>query len=119
MAMKEEPSEKRQNPRFPVGFRSSFSSVSRVQGEGVLVNLSVKGCRIESRTEVQPGAELELEIQLNEAERLRIENAAVRWCRMPAFGVEFMDMADEDWKRLCTVMRELEQRDQRRRERSC
>jgi len=38
---------------------------------------------------------------------------------MPAFGVEFMDMADEDWKRLCTVMRELEQRDQRRRERSC
>lgn len=110
MPKSEELNEKRKSPRFLVDFRSSFSSVNRIQGEGVLVNLSIKGGRIESRTEVKPGAELELQIQLNDrGDTLTIAKAAVRWLRGQAFGLEFLDMEDAEWKRLCAVMRELEQ----------
>ena len=93
--------EKRQHPRFPVQFRSSFSSVNVVGGEGALADLSVRGCRIECRVAVKPGTELQLKIHLpNEPAPLGITVAAVRWARGETFGVEFMDMHDEEWKRL-------------------
>jgi hypothetical protein len=34
--------------------------------------------------------------------------AAVRWVRGTAFGVEFVDMTDEDWKRLSWFIKRLE-----------
>lgn len=93
--------EKRQHPRYPVQFRSSFSSVNVVGGEGALADLSVRGCRIECRIAVKPGTELQLKIHLpNEPAPLGITVAAVRWARGETFGVEFMDMHDEEWKRL-------------------
>ncbi|HKN85705.1 MAG TPA: PilZ domain-containing protein [Nitrospiraceae bacterium] len=93
--------EKRQHRRFPVQFRSSFSSVNVVGGEGTLADLSVRGCRIECRIAVKPGTELQLKIHLpNEQAPLGITVAAVRWTHGETFGVEFMDMHDEEWKRL-------------------
>lgn len=52
----------RKNLRFHVHFRSSFSSVGMVGGEGDIVDLSISGCRIDSVTDVQPGASLEVRI---------------------------------------------------------
>jgi len=101
MVMSEPPDEKRQHRRFPVQFRSSFSSVNVVGGEGALADLSVRGCRIECRIAVKPGTELQLKIHFpNEPAPLGITVAAVRWARGGTFGVEFMDMDDEEWKRL-------------------
>ncbi len=60
--------EQRKNIRFPVQFRSSFSSIAMVGGEGSLVDLSLRGCRIESPADVQPGASLELRIVAIEQE---------------------------------------------------
>ena len=97
----EPPGEKRQHRRFPVQFRSSFSSVNIVGGEGALADLSVRGCRVESRIAVKPGTELQLKVHLpNESAPLGISVAVVRWSRGETFGVEFMDMKDEEWKRL-------------------
>jgi hypothetical protein len=40
--------EQRSNLRFHAQFRSSFSSIAMVGGEGSLMDLSIRGCRIES-----------------------------------------------------------------------
>jgi hypothetical protein len=101
--------EKRKNPRFPVQFRSSFSSVNLVGGEGLLLDLSVRGCRIESRTPVQTGTELRLLIHLSQdSEPLEIAVARVRWSQDRRFGAEFLDIHSEAWKRLCRVIKDLE-----------
>lgn len=101
MVTSDPPGEKRQHRRFPVQFRSSFSSVNIVGGEGALADLSVRGCRIESRIAVKPGTELQLKVHLpNESAPLGVSVAVVRWSRGETFGVEFMDMKDEEWKRL-------------------
>jgi hypothetical protein len=63
--------EQRKNLRFHVQFRSSFSSIAMVGGEGSVVDLSIRGCRIESPTDVQPGASLELRIAAMEWRKAR------------------------------------------------
>ena len=102
-------SEKRKHPRFPVQFRSSFSSVNLIGGEGLLLDLSVRGCRIESRTPVQPGTELRLHIHLSQGgDLLEITVARVRWSHDQRFGAEFLDIHNEAWRRLCRVIKDLE-----------
>jgi hypothetical protein len=109
MVTSEPPDEKRQHRRFPVRFRSSFSSVNIVGGDGMLTDLSVRGCRIESRIAVKPGTELQLNVYLpHEPEPLGITVAMVRWSRGEMFGVEFTDMKDEEWKRLGRFMQSVE-----------
>ena len=44
--------DKRQHPRFPARFHSSFTSVTVVSGEGNVVDLSLRGCCVESKTSV-------------------------------------------------------------------
>lgn len=112
MVMSEPSDEKRQHRRVPVQFRSSFSSVNMVGGEGVLADLSVRGCRIESRIAVKTGTELQLKIHLpNEPAPLGITVAAVRWSHGETFGVEFTDMKDEEWKRLGNFITSVESPD--------
>lgn len=101
--------DKRQHPRFPVQFRSSFSSVNLVGGEGALTNLSVRGCRIESWTTVNPGTDLQLNLHLSdESLPLAITVAAVRWSHGGTFGVEFIDMNETEWNRLGRFIKQLE-----------
>jgi hypothetical protein len=79
--------EQRQNPRFPVRFRSSFTSLNIVGGEGNIIDLSLRGCRVESQTEVRPGTSLEIRIETAEEEPpLNIQEAVVRWSRAQEFG---------------------------------
>ena len=101
--------EQRKNKRFPVRFRSSFTSLNLVGGEGTLVDLSIRGCRIESQTEVRPGTSLELRIQASDDEPpLMIQEAVVRWSRIQQFGLEFVSLAPEDWARLQHTVTQLE-----------
>jgi hypothetical protein len=101
--------ENRKNKRFPVRFRSSFTSLNVVGGEGTLMDLSIRGCRIESRTEVRTGTSLELKIQAEEHEPpLMIQGAIVRWSRARQFGLEFITLAPEEWARLQHSVTQLE-----------
>ena len=109
--------EQRKNIRFPVQFRSSFSSTAMVGGEGSLVDLSLRGCRIESPTEVQPGASLELRIAVMEhGVPIQVQAAIVRWSRGQQFGLEFEVIASAEWVHLQDVVKQIElepyQRDQ-------
>ena len=101
--------EQRKNLRFHVQFRSSFSSVGMVGGEGDIVDLSINGCRIESPTDVQPGASLEVRIIAIEHEPpIQIQQALVRWSRGRQFGLEFVTMDTDEWARLQHTMKQIE-----------
>jgi hypothetical protein len=99
----------RKAPRFPVQFRSSFSSINIVSGSGVLSDLSSGGCRVFSTTPVKPGTALALRIEVvGEESPLHVKQVVVRWCREGQFGVEFVSLAPEDWARLQLTIKELE-----------
>ena len=101
--------EQRKHLRFHVQFRSSFSSIAMVGGEGSVVDLSIRGCRIESPTDVQPGASLEVRIATIEHEPpIQIQQALVRWSRGRQFGLEFVTMAPEEWARLQHTVKQIE-----------
>ena len=100
--------DQRHHPRFPVHFRSSFSSVNRVGGEGNVVDLSLRGCGILSATAVHPGTTLELRIQpAGDAAALTIQQAVVRWCRDGRIGIEFVSLQPDEWTRLQGIVKEL------------
>lgn len=99
----------RKDPRFPVQFNSSFSSINIVSGIGVLSDLSSGGCRILSSTPVKPGTALALRVEIVGEERpMQVKQVVVRWCRDGQFGVEFLSLAPEDWARLQLTIKELE-----------
>ena len=101
--------EQRKNRRFPVRFRSSFTSLNIVGGDGNITDLSIRGCRVESETEVRPGTSLEVRIHTAEDEPpLRIEEAVVRWSRAQQFGMEFVTLGPEEWARLQHTVTQLE-----------
>jgi hypothetical protein len=101
--------EQRKNLRFPVKFRSSFSSIGMVGGEGSIVDLSIRGCRIESSIDVQPGASLDVRIKVVGSEPpIHIQAAVVRWSRGEEFGLEFEVIAPTEWVHLQEFVKQLE-----------
>lgn len=101
--------EQRKYPRFPVHFRSSFSSINVVSGEGNLNDLSIRGCRVDSVIEVKPGTALQLRIDVSSDEPpIHVTQGVVRWNRDGSFGLEFVTMTPDEWARLQHVVKELE-----------
>lgn len=76
-----------------------------------MVDLSVRGCRIESSTHALAGTVLELRIYVSDHEApLGIDQAIVRWTRGKFFGVEFVSLQPEEWVRLQQTVKRLEHR---------
>lgn len=101
--------EHRQHPRFPVQFRSSFSSANIVSGVGNLTDLSIRGCCVFSTTEVKPGTTLQLRVDVSDGEPpIQVTQAVVRWCRDRSFGLEFASLSPDEWARLQQVVKHLE-----------
>lgn len=95
--------------RFPVHFHSSFKSANVVDGEGNIVDLSFRGCRVYSLTEVRPGTTLEVRIYVSDTEPpITIEQAVVRWYRAKHFGLEFVTLPPDEWARLQHVVKQIE-----------
>ncbi|ULA65256.1 MAG: PilZ domain-containing protein [Nitrospira sp.] len=100
--------EHRHHPRFPVQFRSSFSSANIVSGDGQLSDLSIRGCCVSSATGVKPGTILQLRIVPGDEPSIQVKQAVVRWRRDHSFGLEFTSLAPDEWTRLQQVVRALE-----------
>jgi len=101
--------EQRKDTRFPVQFRSSFSSINVVSGEGALSDLSIRGCRVCSLIEVKPGTVLQFQVHTSDHQPpIQISQAVVRWYRASSFGCEFVDLSPDEWARLHHVMKDLE-----------
>ena len=101
--------EQRSNLRYRAQFRSSFSSVAMIGGEGSLMDLSIRGCRIESLIAVKPGATLEIRIEaIDHCPPIQIQAAVVRWSRDRQFGLEFEVIAPTEWAHLQEIVKQIE-----------
>jgi hypothetical protein len=99
----------RRHPRFPANFGSTFSG-GHFAGQGVITNLSVGGCSIESKTVLAVKSGFALHIQLPDSPwPLQIERAVVRWARGNTYGVQFERLSRADTNRLHQLIQDLEQ----------
>jgi hypothetical protein len=79
-----------------------------VAGEGSLLDLSIRGCRIESLIDVKPGATLEVRIEVIEHRPpIQIQAAVVRWSREREFGLEFEVIAPTEWAYLREIVKQI------------
>ena len=78
----------RAHPRFPVNHAVVFTG--RVDGHGMVSNLSLGGCHIQSSCVVRPDTYLTVLLTLPDiVQPLKINVAVVRWTRPGVFGLEF------------------------------
>ena len=100
--------DRRAMPRLRVQFRTTFSTSSKLEGTGKMLDLSTGGCRIESPVTVEPGVSLELRIYAPDLEwPLMIEAASVQWVSGQIFGLAFFQIRDTEQQRLEQVISDL------------
>ncbi len=101
-------SDRRTTPRLRVQFRATFSASSRLEGTGIMLDLSTGGCRIESPVTVEPGMSLELRIYAPDVEwPLMVEAASVQWVSGQTFGLAFFRITETEHQRLEQVISDL------------
>ena len=100
--------DRRATPRLRVQFRTTFSGSTKLEGTGVMLDLSTGGCRIESPVTVEPGFSLELRIHVPDLEwPLMIEAASVQWVSGQIFGLAFFRITEPEQQRLGQVISDL------------
>lgn len=100
--------DRRAMPRLRVQFRTTFSASSKLEGTGIMLDLSTGGCRIESPVTVEPGVSLELRIYAPGIEwPLMIVVAIVQWVSGETFGLAFFRITDTEQQRLGQLIRRL------------
>ena len=92
--------EARQFPRVPLASTAYLES-DRDSAEGALLDLSRTGARLSSGYSVQPRDYLSLSFSLPfQVPSLEVMLAAVRWAKGRNFGVEFIQIAEGEQRRL-------------------
>ena len=99
--------EQRKHRRHPVNFQGVFSSAT-VQGEeGIVLDLSLGGCRVASPISMPSDTAIQLQIRPRQAAPIFIPGAVVRWIRGSAFGVQFQQLAEYESKALTRLVQSL------------
>lgn len=90
--------ERRQTLRVKVQFRSSFSAP---EGDGMVVDLSHGDCRIATLVQVPTGTNLVVQLMLpDDLLPITVKSSIVRWSRGHEFGMQFLELREEDRARL-------------------
>ena len=89
--------EKRKCPRFPVMLPTVF--FGERPGGGLVIDVSLEGCRIRSAVPLHKGNYVQIRIDLI-GDTLTGDLAVVRWSRKEEFGVELIRMAPDQQARL-------------------
>lgn len=85
--------EQRQHPRYRVDLSARVTPDHRICGFGMIADLSVKGCRVKSKTTVAPGDFGKLLISLPTGILpLTVSRTSVRWVKGQECGMEFLLM---------------------------
>jgi len=76
-----------------------------VSGDGDFVELSLRGCCVESH----PGSTLRTRVHvLPDGPPITISEAVLRWAREGRFGSESLSLAPEEWARLQDTVTQIE-----------
>ena len=89
--------EKRKCPRISVMLPAVF--LGERAGGGLVVDVSLEGCRIRSMVPMQKGDYVRIQINLI-GDTLTGDLAVVRWSRKEEFGVELIRLASDQQARL-------------------
>lgn len=86
-------------------FALSITFSGDTEGEGSVINLSIKGCKVESDAGVKVGDAMSLIILLpGEESPTTVDLALVRWAKGQCFGLEFVSIGDAETNRLCSFL---------------
>ena len=96
-------SERRTHERVPVSLALAFSG-GRINGEGTLVNISLGGCLIETRTPVKADDIFHVKLFVNDQQPAIEVAAMVRSIGAKGVGMKFVRSARED-RRLIAYLR--------------
>jgi hypothetical protein len=85
-----------------IALQCSIVLASGIQvGEGQVLNMSDRGCLVESSVSVKAGDYLQLRFSLHESQpSMHVSQAVVCWAEGFRFGVEFLGMEEKDRTRL-------------------
>ena len=101
----------RQQPRFPVMFAGTLAYQNRLHLITKSLDLSRKGCRIETPLQAFTGMNVNLVIHLAQGDGpILIERAVVRWCGTREIGIEFQSLTSPHRERLDSSIHILETR---------
>jgi hypothetical protein len=102
-------SERRQDRRISIIFRSEFLSAEKSAGEGSVQDLSIRGCRVRAASTVQLNDTFRMQLFLPQCSPpIHIEQARVRWVNGQEFGCQFLSMLPDERARLLEVLTALE-----------
>ncbi len=91
--------------RFPLNYPVIFGGAPFV-GEGVLTNLSLKGCSVTCDREVLCGSQVRVSMLVHhQPPALPVELGTIKWVRGNQFGVEFVRVPLEAQQRLNRTLR--------------
>ena len=89
----------RNNSRYRVEYGGSFAG-ERISAQGVILDLSLEGCRARSAEAFNKGDFLRVLIDAPRYEKpLHVTLAVVRWSNGQEFGMEFIKMEQDDQQR--------------------
>ncbi|HET6674081.1 MAG TPA: PilZ domain-containing protein [Nitrospiraceae bacterium] len=92
-------------------FTLSISFSGDAEGEGIIVNLSPKGCKVESEATVKVSEAMSLIILLPDQKTpTTVDLALVRWVKDDAFGLEFISMGANEASRIFEYLTDMEKR---------
>ncbi len=92
--------DRRQFERIPARVLVTFSG-DRISGEGVVTNLSVRNCALQTATPLSEGALLQMRLQIwDRKPAVTIERAAVRSIRPSSVGLQFIEFQGGESHRL-------------------
>jgi hypothetical protein len=97
--------ERRHCDRISVEYAATFSAESLIQEQGLILELSVAGCRAQSRFAVKKDDCVRVLIDVPRYEDpLHISLASVRWTNGKEFGLEFLEVERADRRRLLDLL---------------
>lgn len=104
--------DQRQLERFPVNCPARFfvnqTRGPDLEGDATVTDLSMGGCGFETRSMLEPGMLLRLQIQTWEDQQaVRVAPAVVRAVRPRVIGVEFLDIPPPEKQRLGQFVQSL------------
>ena len=99
----------RQYPRFPASFSGTLVHQSHLHGITKALDLSRKGCRLESSLRAIAGMKVDLLLYIHGEETpILIQGAVVRWSSRHGIGIEFRSLASPHQERLNNTIQQLE-----------